>query len=186
MSYSFIILRQLMLQVSIKQRKNRMPILKRQLLLFPQELKQHRLFLQYGISQSLTYLGIRKNRKKQSTNQSFFTKTCEQRLYAFRSVSIKKNESGCAPLEQEFRQLMRIQEQSPGLTELGQRTTFQELPPYLDRSFPNENSENLTSGFPCLGTKLVAMIRSRKSSISPFLFLLLCGGGGLILESSNS
>jgi len=26
------------------------------------------------------------------------------------------------------------------LTELGQRTTFLELPPYLDRSFPNSNS----------------------------------------------
>ena len=175
MSYSFIILRPLMLQVSIKQRKNRMPILKHQLQLFPQELKQHRLFLQHRIPQSLTYLGIRKNRKKQSTNQSFFTKTCEQRLYAFRSVSIKKNESGCASLEQELRQQMRIPELSPGLTELGQRTTLLGLPPYLDRSFPNENSENFTSGFPCLGTKLVAMIRSRKSSIWPLIFLLSWG-----------
>ncbi|KAF3685153.1 hypothetical protein FXO37_00895 [Capsicum annuum] len=36
---------------------------------------------------------------------------------------------------------------SPGLTELGQRTTFLELPPYLDRSFPNSNSDQLASGF---------------------------------------
>ncbi|KAH0694253.1 hypothetical protein KY285_021350 [Solanum tuberosum] len=35
----------------------------------------------------------------------------------------------------------------PGLTELGQRTTFLELPPYLDRSFPNSNSDQLASGF---------------------------------------
>ncbi|CAD5197517.1 unnamed protein product [Musa acuminata subsp. malaccensis] len=37
---------------------------------------------------------------------------------------------------------MRIPELSPGLTELGQRTTLLGLPPYLDRSFPNENSDN--------------------------------------------
>lgn len=33
-------------------------------------------------------------RSKNRTNHSFFTKTCEQRLYAFRSVSINKKESG--------------------------------------------------------------------------------------------
>ena len=45
-------------------------------------------------------------RSKNHTNHSFFTKTCEQRLYAFRAVSLKKNESasslqqenGCAKL----------------------------------------------------------------------------------------
>ncbi|CAN1200237.1 hypothetical protein LINPERPRIM_LOCUS44620 [Linum perenne] len=37
-------------------------------------------------------------RRKKRTNHCFFTKTCEEGLYAFRSLSLKKKESACPPL----------------------------------------------------------------------------------------
>ncbi|CAN1841705.1 hypothetical protein LINPERHAP1_LOCUS36572 [Linum perenne] len=37
-------------------------------------------------------------RRKKRINYCFFTKTCDEGFYTFRSVSLKRKESDCSPL----------------------------------------------------------------------------------------